>query len=194
VTRMDSPPRIPPADADTGDDWLQAFHAGGRPCMDRCYREQFETVDRAVRGILAGADRETVVHEVFLRLLADAALRSSFHGGAFAAWLGTVARNQAIDYARRRRRELELRDQADRVEPAVEQGLEQQTDLRRAVERFRSEVLPAKWQAAFVARFLEGQDQVAAARCLGIPRTTLAYQEFRIRTLLRRFMLRGERP
>jgi RNA polymerase sigma-70 factor (ECF subfamily) len=161
--------------------------------MEQCYREQFETVDRAVGGILGGADRETVVHEVFLRLLGDPALRCSFHGGALAAWLRTVARNQAIDYARRRRRELELRDQADRVEAAVEEGLDQRTDLRRAVERFRTEVLPAKWQAAFVARFLEGQDQLAAARSLGIPRTTLAYQEFRIRALLRRFMLRGER-
>jgi RNA polymerase sigma-70 factor (ECF subfamily) len=191
---MASLPYMPEAHAAAADDWLQAFHAGRRPCMEQCYREHFDTVDRAVRGILLGADRETVVHEVFLRLLADSSLRCRFHGGAFAAWLRTVARNQAIDYARRRRLELALLDQAGAAELAVEDRLDQRTDVRRALERFRTEVLPPKWQPVFVARFVEGQDQSAAARSLGIPRTTLAYQEFRIRKLLRRFMLRGERP
>jgi RNA polymerase sigma-70 factor (ECF subfamily) len=53
-------------------------------------------------------------------------------------------------------------------------------------------VLPAKWDRVFVMRFLEQQDQPTAARSLGMARTTLAYQEYRIRKLLERFVLRRE--
>jgi RNA polymerase sigma-70 factor (ECF subfamily) len=49
--------------------------------------------------------------------------------------------------------------------------------------------LPKKWERVFVARFLEQQDQPTAARSLGIPRTTLAYQEYRIRKRLRKYMM-----
>jgi RNA polymerase sigma-70 factor (ECF subfamily) len=104
-----------------------------------------------------------------------------------------VARNQAIDYARRRRLEVRISDDAaGPAEATAEPELEQTIDVRLTLERFRQQVLPRKWQRVFVARFLEQQDQPAAARSLGMRRTTLAYQEYRIRRLLRRFVLRGE--
>ena len=43
-----------------------------------------------------------------------------------------------------------------------------------------------------IARFLEQLDQRQAARKVGISRTTLVYQEARIRRLLRRFLRRGD--
>jgi RNA polymerase sigma-70 factor (ECF subfamily) len=183
----------PPQQHSVAEDlWLQAFHAGERPCMERCYREHFDLVDRAVGAFLAGADRETAVHEIFLRLLTEATLRQGFRGGSFAAWLRVVARNQTIDYARRRQLEIRATELAAGP-PSVEDRLEQRTDIRLTLERFRTQVLPTKWQRVFVARFLEQQDQPTAARSLGMRRTTLAYQEYRIRNLLRRFILRGER-
>ena len=60
------------------------------------------------------------------------------------------------------------------------------------VDRFREQVLPAKWAGVFQARFIEQRDQRDAAASLGIARTTLAYQELRIRSLLKKFLLRGE--
>jgi RNA polymerase sigma-70 factor (ECF subfamily) len=164
--------------------------------MEQCYRDHFGSVDGAVRVILSGADRETVVHEVFLRLLSDKGLRRRFEGGSLGAWLRVVARNQAIDYARRRRLEIPFADAAalEAAGGPREDGLEQRASVRLALERFRAEILPRKWEPVFVARFVEQQDQPSAARALGMSRTTLAYQEYRIRKLLRRFMLRGDRP
>jgi RNA polymerase sigma-70 factor (ECF subfamily) len=172
--------------------WLREFHAGDRGCLERCYREHFGTVEGAVGGVLAGADRETLVHEVFFRLLSEPPLRASFRGGAFAAWLRVVARNQAIDYARRRRLEVIFTGETGPSAAPSAPRLEQQVDARLTLERFRERVLPPKWRPVFDARIVAQQDQPAAARALGMRRTTLAYQEYRIRRLLRRFVLRGE--
>jgi RNA polymerase sigma-70 factor (ECF subfamily) len=160
--------------------------------MERCYREHFDTVDRAISVAMSGADRETCVHEVFYRLMAEPSLRRSFGGGSLAAWLRVVARNLAIDYARRRGLEIPHADAGRAEGPGVDARVEERVDARLTLERFRTHALPAKWERVFVARFVEQQDQPTAARALGMHRTTLAYQEYRIRKLLRRFVLRGE--
>ncbi len=43
-----------------------------RATLEACYREHFDRVGRALRPILEQADRETVIHELFSRLIADA--------------------------------------------------------------------------------------------------------------------------
>jgi RNA polymerase sigma-70 factor (ECF subfamily) len=175
-------------------DWLDDFHRGARRCLEACYRDHFDTVDRAVAALVAGADRETLVHEVFFRLLTDESLRRAFRGGAFAAWLRVVARNQAIDYARRRRLEVPFASEPNLPDaPAVAVAMERDLDVRLTLERFRERRLPPKWRPVFDARFIAQHDQPTAARSLGMRRTTLAYQEYRIRRLLRRFVLEGDR-
>jgi len=77
--------------------------------------------------------------------------------------------------------------------PSAEGRAFEFTPSLKPLERFRDQVLPRKWQRVFVARFVEQQEQSAAARSLGMRRTTLAYQEYRIRRLLRRYVLRGDR-
>lgn len=167
--------------------WLASFHAGDREILADCYREYFATVNRAVGRVLSGADQETVVHEVFFRLLASDAMRRSYQGGSLAAWLTTVARNQAIDHVRRYRRERSL-DAQTRAQ--ADAGLADRTEARLLVERFRRDHLPGKWARVFELRFLAQKDQRTAAAEIGISRTTLAYQEHRVRQLLRRFLLR----
>ncbi len=180
--------------AEQRDDWLDRFHAGDPDVLAACYQDHFEGVEQAIAGLVRGADRETVIHEVFFRLATSAPWRSSFQGGSLAAWLGTVARNLARDHLRRQRREATVPiAEADDVPEASSERQEDALQARLLVERFRREVLPAKWDGVFVARFLEQRDQRDAAASLGIPRTTLAYQEFRIRRLLRRFVLEGTR-
>jgi RNA polymerase sigma-70 factor (ECF subfamily) len=173
-------------------EWLERFHRGERAILEACYREHFRGVHAAVGRVLRGADQETVVHEVFYRLLSDAGLRASFRGGTFAAWLSSVARHQAIDCWRQRQRETE--PLAEAAEPTAPADAEARLELRLFVQRFRTDVLPAKWLAVFDARFLAQLDQREAARRLGISRTTLAYRELKIRRLLRRFVRKGQVP
>jgi RNA polymerase sigma-70 factor (ECF subfamily) len=182
-----------PGTAEEGARWLRRFHDGEHSVLEAIYREHFGVVSRAVLAMLGGSDRDTVIHEVFLRLLTQQALRLSFRGGDLPAWLTVVARNHATDFVRRPNREIPV----GWATTAREQGQahasgEASSEARVLIERFRSEMLPAKWARVFEARFVRQLTQPEAAAALGIGRTTLAYQEARVRHLLRRFVLKGE--
>jgi RNA polymerase sigma-70 factor, ECF subfamily len=165
------------------------FHAGDREFLGVVYRETYDVVDAAVGRILRGADRETVVHDLFLRLLASADLRRGFSGGSLRAWLATLGRNLAVDFWRRYRRETSLDDPAapSLVEP-MSRRMEDRAELNLFIDRFRRDALPEALWPLFHARFVERLDQREAARRLGMHRTTLAYRELRVRRLLRAFL------
>jgi RNA polymerase sigma-70 factor (ECF subfamily) len=179
-------------DESLADRWLQDFHLGRRSVLEQCYRDLYATVQRAVGRVLSGADQETVIHEVFYRLISREDLRRNFQGGSLKAWIATVAYHQALEYVRRQEREQGALEQAwdlgqSEVQDAPE--LSAECEARLLVERFRRECLPEKWQGVFEARFLRQLPQRDAARELGMHRTTLAYQELRIRSMLKRFLL-----
>src|SRR5262249_50623384 len=120
--------------AQSGSDWLVRFHAGDRAVIEGCYREHYGVVDRAVGSVLSGADRETVVHEVFFRLLTRAELRENFRGGSLSAWLSTVAGNLAIDHQRRSKRERSLPpEEAAAMESAAR--FDEAADARMLIDR-----------------------------------------------------------
>ena len=178
----------------TDERWLRRFHDADRTVIEECYRDHFDAVDRSVGALLAGADKETVVHEVFFRIVTRRDVRLGFAGGSLAAWLATMARNQAIDHLRRSRREEAVApDVAVRLADSLATApADESLDARRLVARFRRECLPPEWEGVFVARFIDQLSQREAAARLKIRRTTLAYQELRIRQLLRRFVARGD--
>src|SRR5579863_10316418 len=143
-------PGAPETSVDAGQDaWLVGFHEGRRDAMEDCYREHFGTVDAAVSRVLQGADRETVVQDVFARLVSDSKLRLAFKGGRLTAWLGTLSHNLAIDFARHRRFEQPggLCPVGDRVHSP--HAIERQAEVRLLVERFREERLPPHWAPVF---------------------------------------------
>jgi RNA polymerase sigma-70 factor (ECF subfamily) len=172
------------------DPWIDQFHQGSRQVIEQLYQDHFERVARAVGAVLDGADGETAIHEVFFRLLTREQVRRSYRGGSFGAWISTVARNQAIDLRRRRRLE-EPAGCTGNLPEDVETGdsFQDRVDARLMVQRFREECLPPKWARVFEARFIQQLDQSEAARVLSIRRTTLIYQEYRVRQLLRKFFL-----
>jgi RNA polymerase sigma-70 factor, ECF subfamily len=171
-------------------DWRARFFSGDRPIIEAIYEEYFDALLGTATRILDKANAETVVHEVFYRLLANEAMRRSFQGGSLAAWLSAVTRNLAIDHQRRHKRET---SDADAVDRAREPGrIADRVEARLVVERFRTQVLPPKWLPVFEARFIRQLDQREAARSIGIGRTTLAYRELRIRSLLKTFLLKME--
>ena len=177
------------------DSWLERFHAGQRDVLEACYRDHFDLVYRAVARIVSGPDRETIVHEVFFRLISSVKQRSGFKGGSFEAWIRTVARNRAIDFLRHHKRET-LVDPETVASLASREEIEREdaTHAYLLIEKFLAECLPGKWRPVFEARFIKQLSQREAARELGMRRTTLAYQEHQVRKLLRRFLLRLEEP
>jgi RNA polymerase sigma-70 factor, ECF subfamily len=172
---------------DGHDAWLARFHAGERAVLAQVYEEHFDVVYKAVGRVVRDADQETVVHELFCRLVASEPMRQGFRGGSLAAWLTTLGKNQAIDHARRYQRETQL----DEAGEAASAGHDDAADAKMLIDRFRAECLPAKWAAVFEKRFLEQLSQREAAAALGISRTTLAYQELRVRRLIEKFFLRS---
>jgi RNA polymerase sigma-70 factor (ECF subfamily) len=170
--------------------WLERFWRGDAGVLEGCYRTHLGAVDRALGTVLAGADRETIIHEVFSRLIGSEALRRSFMGGSFASWLATVTRNQAIDYRRRLGREAPLADAPAGGSVAWQDAAE----ARLLVERFRRAHVPPEWAGVFELRFLRQMTQHEASRALGLRRTTLAYRELRLRRALRRFLLEDDEP
>ncbi len=171
-----------------GAGWLERFHAGEREALESFYRGHYRAVDRAVGAVLGGADRETVVHEVFLRVISSAELRQRLTGGSPSAWIAAIAKNHAIDYRRRRGREVLGEEGADLAQPPRDEVV----DAQMLIERFQREVLPEKWRAVFETCFVRQMTQRDAARELGLSRTTLLYQQHRVRALLKSFLLDDE--
>ena len=175
------------------DPWLARFHAGDRKVLKKLYNEHFYTVEKAAGKILPEADKETVIHEVFLRLFSDEHMRQNFTGGSLVAWLTTISRNQAIDYLRRRRKEsLANPEFVVRQADSSTQNLEDKLQAKMLIDHFRRDHLPEKWAKVFEARFIRQLSQREVAKELDIPRTTVAYQEHCIRGRLRRFLESGE--
>lgn len=172
----------------TDEAWLGAFHEGERRALEEVYVGHVRAVVDEAKKLLRTADAETVAHEIFCRMLADASMRESFRGGNLGAWLRTVTRRAAIDLLRKRRREAPAPDDDTWVTPDPARD-DEERDAKRLVERFRAEILPEKYAPLFQVRFLEQLPQREAADKLGMSRSTLAYQENRVRELLATFLL-----
>jgi RNA polymerase sigma-70 factor (ECF subfamily) len=164
--------------------WEARFRRGDSEVIEAVYRETFESVRRsAARVLREPADRDAVVHEVFVDLVSSRRLRESYRGGALAGWLGAIARHRALDFARRESRLTDLSaldETAAAVDPLV--------DFRRELERFASRLEPEKRQVLEL-RFLAGMTQVEAAARLGMPRSTLEDWERQIKRLLHEHLL-----
>jgi RNA polymerase sigma-70 factor (ECF subfamily) len=168
---------------------LVRFHDGHRWTLEQVYREHLPRVERAVAAVLSGMDAESVVQEVFLRLLSSGDLRRQFHGGNLGAWLVTVARNQALDHLKHLQRRGRNEANAYSTDP-VGRSFEDEHEAKALIETFKAEHVPPQWAQVFELRFLQQLSQDETAAALGIARTTLAYQELRLRMRLKRFLLR----
>tara|TARA_Y100001934_G_C12056709_1_gene633342 strand:+ start:128 stop:685 length:558 start_codon:yes stop_codon:yes gene_type:complete len=179
---------------ETDEQWLKRFHAGDPALISEVYREHFDAASAAVARYLRGPDGETVVQDIFLKMVSDQHFRENFKGGGFRAWLNTVARNRAIDFIRKHRHEKLSADgeMQEEVPEIKEQSFVGRLEARQLIEQFRANELPEKWRDVFEARFMRQLTQREAAAELKIPRTTIAYQEIRIRRKLEAFFLNAQ--
>jgi RNA polymerase sigma factor (sigma-70 family) len=170
------------ANRGTGID-LKAFHAGGEAVIREIYVEHGAALLRETCRYAGPAEAESVVHDVFVELLRNPALRAQFVGGALAAWLRQIARLKAFEHLRRVRRRPppEPGPQAHHGEGTLE--------ARNVLTRFLAVEVPEAQKQFFGMRFLAGQTQVEIAAELGIPRSTLEGWEHRLTEKLRAFVV-----
>jgi RNA polymerase sigma factor (sigma-70 family) len=164
--------------------WEDRFRRGESDVIEAVYRDTFEAVRRSAGRILREpADRDAVVHEVFVELVSSRRLRESYRGGAMGGWLGAIARHRALDFARRERR---LTDLSALDEAAV--AVDPMVDFRRELERFAARLDPLRRQVLEL-RFVAGMTQMEAAQRMGMPRSTLEDREREIKKLLQEHLL-----
>jgi RNA polymerase sigma factor (sigma-70 family) len=147
--------------------------------IEEIYRATFDEVRRAAGTVLhEPADRDAVVHEVYLELLSSRELRESHRGGQMGSWLGAIARHQALDFARRESRLTDL-SAVDEVSAKSDPV----ADLRRELVRFAQRLDPER-QRLVQLRYVEGMTQMEAAAILGKPRSTLEDWEHQFKRAL----------
>src|SRR5262245_5067033 len=79
---------------------VDAARQGSRAAFGDLYRRYARMIHGIVLARVSRSDAEDLVHDVFLHAMARLdTLRDS---QAFGAWLATIARNRAVDHARRR--------------------------------------------------------------------------------------------
>jgi RNA polymerase sigma-70 factor (ECF subfamily) len=169
-------------------EWRDRFLRGDKDVIEEIYRATFEEVRRAAGSVLhEPADRDAVVHEVYLELLSSRELRESHRGGQMGAWLGAIARHQALDFARRESRLTDL-SAVDEVSAKSDPV----ADLRRELVRFAARLDPER-QRLIQLRYVEGLTQMEAAAILGKPRSTLEDWEHQFKRALQAH-LAGKKP
>jgi RNA polymerase sigma-70 factor (ECF subfamily) len=164
-------------------DWHARFLRGDKDVIEEIYKRTFDQIRQAAGGVLRdAAERDAIVHDVFVDLLADRPLRESHRGGEFGAWLAAIARHRALDFVRRQGRLTEL-------SAAAEAALipDPVTELRDELRRFGARLEPRR-RRLLELRYLQGMTQMEAAAALGVPRSTLEDWERQLRRLLVDFL------
>ena len=164
---------------------LAAFHDGRRDVIHDVYKEHGAALLRETRRHAGAAEAEAVVHEVFVELLRNRALRQQFVGGELFSWLRQIARFKVLEHLRHAGRYV-----AQDV-PDVAISRESDLEARDVLTRFIAAGVPAGQREFFGLRFLERRTQVEIASCLGIPRSTLEGWEHKLIKKLRAFVLGG---
>lgn len=134
---------------------------------------------------------EDAASAVLLQVL-ESLGRYRFSGAPFSAWVFRIARNHIIDLYRRRRRrpQLELRDDiaadAEDPEEAAERALDSQR-LRQALQG-----LGADQRQVIVLKFMQGLDNAAVARVMSRSEAAVKSLQHRALAALRRILSQGE--
>lgn len=176
--------------------FLARFRAGERDALDDVYRAHVRSVHRLVAGILrrnttstpvgwpaVAHDVPDLVQEVFVRAFA-APTRRSFDGvRAYGPYLGHIARNTAVDYLRRRRRQVAA--DLGAISVTEPRAREEVTQLAMEIADLWVEALPARLRRVHRLLYVEGRSQRDAATRLGVGRQRVRTLDFRLRETLR---------
>jgi RNA polymerase sigma-70 factor (ECF subfamily) len=174
---------------------------GCRRGNEEAWRELVAQYARKVFGLayrFSGRvdEAEDLTQEIFVKVYHGLA-RYRQDQGAFGAWLMTVARNQAIDFYRRRREERVRRVEDAEVESlaSTEEGplraLEREERVRLVHRGIRS--LPADLREPLILFDLQGVPYEEIAATLSIPLGTVKSRINRARLELAKRLMAGRR-
>jgi len=159
-----------------------------KPEIDQLFREHSQLLYRTAFTMLGNsADAEDVLQDVFLRLLrGEPAPKTNVRG-----YLYRAAINSSLNVIRSRKR-LELTDDPERFEAAVDSGSsdaaeELHTRLTAALAELKREDAQV-----LVLRYLHDRTNAEIATLFGVSRGTVAIRLFRARRRLRRLIGEGE--
>jgi RNA polymerase sigma-70 factor, ECF subfamily len=128
------------------------------------FGELYNRYARMVHGILLArvppGDAEDLVQDVFLSAMKQ--LRVLRTAGAFRGWLGTIARNRAIDYFREARHRTQLDEQAERAHATDGGG----RDAFVVLDLIRT--LPEAYRETLILRLVEGMTGPEIAERTGL--------------------------
>lgn len=178
-------------------DFLLRFRAGERAALEKVYFAYVDEVEAFVRRFLAtqkgrGADLGDLVQEVFVRAFGIKG-RQGFDGERdYGPYLGALARNLIIDWARRGGRELPTEDfeWIPDVPPSQRDDWADPQTMA-AVAAYLVALSP-ELKEVHELRYVQCRSQEATCSALAISRQTLRTREHHLREGLRRHLARLE--
>jgi RNA polymerase sigma-70 factor (ECF subfamily) len=175
----------PPPEADELAEEIAAVERaqkGDRRAFARLYRAFGPMVHGILLSRVEDRDVADLVQEVFMTVMRR--LPELREPKSFGSWLASIARNRAVDHARRRRPTEELPDT-----PAEEASLAKQAEAREVLRTIRT--LPASYRETLVLRLVEGMTGPEIAMRTGLTAGSVRVNLHRGMKLLREKLLRG---
>ena len=181
---------------------LAAYREGRRDALERVYRYYVRSVEKYARTLARSAGNPELAQPGFIAdLLQDVFIRA-FSGPArhgydgqrdFGPYLKTVARNCFIDAQRARGREVLIRDED--LSQMIDSSAGSEEDwcdpkIAAVLAEYVSQLSPVA-RAIYERRFVLGQSQMESSEALGLSRRALRTGENRLRTGLRKALVKA---
>ncbi len=139
---------MPAAGPDSDDELVRRASDGDRGAFGELYTRYARMVHAILIARVPPAEAEDLVQEVFMQAMRKLPLLRA--PGAFRGWLGSIARNRAMDYHRGARQDVELAAYSAAKAP----GQDAHHEALIALDAIRN--LPEAYRETLIMRLVEG--------------------------------------
>jgi RNA polymerase sigma-70 factor (ECF subfamily) len=181
---------VPPPDF-SDEDIIKQIKEGDKDAYGKIMRRYNQRLFRIARSFVTDdAVAMDIVQETHIK--AYTKLNTFIGPSGFLTWLATIARNEALMYLRKHKREESMTDDDTHAEARVvsqipselPDGLMENGQLRHLLDK-SIDKLPEKFRTVFVLRAIEHCSVKNSALILGIKEETVKTRYFRAKRLLR---------
>jgi RNA polymerase sigma-70 factor (ECF subfamily) len=157
------PAMLAQVEAPDDDGLVRAAAAGDRAAFGEIYVRYARMVHAILLVRVPPSDAEDLVQDVFLSAMRQ--LKGLRSAAAFRGWLGSIARNRAIDFFRGARAETPLEEACAR-QPVAAAGQHNELESHVALDAIRR--LPEAYRETLLMRLVEGMTGPEIARRTGL--------------------------